>query len=445
MGCGVSKATADEAPDVIPAADAASDGGPPPTLLASARQTTQPGRGGSQKAACEAGVAPAAEGLGADCGAAAPAEGGACSFEARAEGAAEAAARTEGAGEGDGPRSKGAAPSDGSTCCVSSPSRELSAVSQGSDASSPAGVAAAAVAEAADLMRRHRALEAEEVLGRALARLGEAGAEDVDAARAADHLRASEAHAAVCARCQQYDEIAGLLGPPDRQQKLLWEGEGSQLWVHAPAGETWIEYKIILELDLVPEHEPSVLGTPAFLGDAGPWHAVVRIVVGVLLLRVELINEVCRFYNTEHGFLAESIRSDFPTEGRRLPPRHWRNMRVSARVSNMWIPRGGGCSGTTIVQSSRVDAGVKIPDRILAFFFGQLAPSMVRNLRKNSKSVGSPDGPYAPRLAEDRLGIYAECARVEEAAARRRARGSESLPGQDWLSRPWRLAAGPLP
>ncbi|CAK0801976.1 unnamed protein product, partial [Prorocentrum cordatum] len=291
-----------------------------------------------------------------------------------------------------------------------------------------------ALSEADRLLHDNQALRAEEVLARALEHLDDAGLRDAAAAEAARVLRASDSYAAVRELCQRYDEVAEVLKTQGGHLKLVWEDEEGQLWLHKPADETWLEFKIVSNIDaplshclacgnevsLIPEFEPNVVGTPTFVGESNAFTSVVRVILGVMLLRLELMYEIRRFYNAEHGFLAESIRSDFPVEGRPVPPRHWRHKRMRISTSNVWIPQGGGREGTTLVQSSRVDAGFRMPDFIVEFFFRQLAPSILGNLRRNATAVGSPDGPYVARLAADTQGVYAECARVEEAASRRR-------------------------
>jgi hypothetical protein len=317
-------------------------------------------------------------------------------------------------------------------------------------------VAKQAMAEATELFEYHKVLQAEEVLARALARL-KAGELGGDAEEAASDIISSDVYARVHRRCRQYDDLKKSLGERNESQKLVWEGEGSQLWVFAPAGESWFEYKVICdidaplthciaygtEVDMIPEYEPNIIGEPQLLGDVNPFVTVMRLVIGVLILRVELIYEICRFWNTEHGFLGESVNSKFDEEGRSVPPRHWRNKRVKVSTQFLWIPKGGGEKGTVAVQTTRAEAGFRIPDWCLKFFISQFAPTMVGNLRKNSLRVGAPNSPYASRLAQDKLGVYAECAKVEEAAARRETISATSLPSEEWLRREWKLTEPP--
>ena len=91
--------------------------------------------------------------------------------------------------------------------------------------------------------------------------------------------------------------------PKGGHLELMWDDEGDQMWLHKPADGTWLECRVLHnigappshrlacghEVSLIREFEPNVVGTPDFLGESHAFASVVGAVLGVLLLRLELI------------------------------------------------------------------------------------------------------------------------------------------------------------
>lgn len=325
--------------------------------------------------------------------------------------------------------------------CAPSPAEAEST----SETLSPAQAAADAEKRAERCMAQCRVLEAEAILALALQHLernqSDAGAE------AEKRLRQSEVYIAVMDRLSQYVAVAEIL--TSTTMKLCWEKEGSSLWVHAPPGATWFEFKIATdidaplhcclayanEVDMIPKYEPMLVGPPEFLGPVLPLLAVTRSLIGLLLFRIELLFEVFRVTNEDFGFLVESIRADFPHEGRPIPQKHWRYKRIGVDTKNVWIPQGGGKIGTTCIQACRVDCGFRIPEAALSYFCKHLAGGMVSNMRKNSCRASEPGSPWKERMELDKFGLYKECKKAEVAAERRMTISAASLPPMDIFNR----------
>merc|ERR1712107_630157 len=139
------------------------------------------------------------------------------------------------------------------------------------------------------------------------------------AAEAAESLRQSKVWGAVLERMTQYEKFDRSLEPSGF--KLIWDNQCGQLWLHAPPGATWFEYKLVCdveaplthclaysqEVELVPKFEPQIVGVPLLLGFVQPLLLTVRLLFAILVFRVELIFQVFRFCNMDYGFIAERI------------------------------------------------------------------------------------------------------------------------------------------
>jgi len=311
-------------------------------------------------------------------------------------------------------------------------------------------IARKALAEAQQLMKTDmQVLRAEAALSQALGQISAAGSHGDEAAKV---IHESAVFRAVAERCMQYDSLAGLLRPSSFV--LQWEKDNSCLWVNAPAGETWFEFKVagyfdvpiqnimvaLHELDLQTKYQPMLACAPRYLGENKRHLMVTRTLVDVLLLRIELIIEVMRFVNHDYGFLAERIRSDFPLDKELLPPKHWRNKRITADTRSVVIPCGGGKGGTITMQASKVDLGFQLPKYALDFFCSKLSQDYLNNLRTCVKLVNEPDSPWRERLAADKDGFYAELAKADEVAQRREHISLKNLPGPEIFDRPGKFS-----
>eukprot|EP00929_Paragymnodinium_shiwhaense_P031053 TRINITY_DN17482_c0_g1_i2.p1 TRINITY_DN17482_c0_g1~~TRINITY_DN17482_c0_g1_i2.p1 ORF type:complete len:472 (-),score=87.57 TRINITY_DN17482_c0_g1_i2:624-2039(-) len=306
------------------------------------------------------------------------------------------------------------------------------------------------------------ALEAEAVLvgylDRVTERLRKCGGSPVGAdstgtaaVSAARRVRESAICKEVLFRTGQFSSLQSVLAPSDF--KLRWQKKDACLWVHAPAGETWFEYKIaglvdsplhliwlmLDELDLQPRYQTMLCASPQEIGPQQRHLLRTRSLISMLVFRVELIIEVMRFVDKKFGFLAERVRSDFPTDGLDIPGKSWRNMRISVDTKQLAIPVGGGADGTILVQTTRVETGIAIPSRALNFFCDTLSMDYLDSLRKATKLLDAANNPWAARLVADKKGLYKELEGVHQASATRHSISAMDLPCPEIFERPWCL------
>jgi len=149
------------------------------------------------------------------------------------------------------------------------------------------------------------------------------------------------------------------------------------------------------------------------------------------MFRIETIFEVFRVCNTDFGFFAEVIRSDFPASelGIAIPAlESWRTKRINVDTCNIWIPCGSPDAGTILVQASRLELGFVVSKKMAKMAINSLAGTIVGNLKKQATMSKEPNTVWNERLEQDKFGIYAELAKVEAAAAKRRHVTTDSLP-----------------
>merc|ERR1711879_461296 len=146
----------------------------------------------------------------------------------------------------------------------------------------------------------------------------------------------------------------------DSNLSLIWEQDGSKLWIHMPPGEAWFQTRLVVSIDEPISHCVAPLAEhdlecrwqsllcedPQCLGPTSRYHHVVRKVFGALMYRVETIFENLRIMNKDFGVVIEMLRSDFRNEDFDVPERSWFLNRVDVHTTNVWIPRGGGKHGT---------------------------------------------------------------------------------------------------
>mmetsp|Transcript_47301 Transcript_47301/g.88603 ORF Transcript_47301/g.88603 Transcript_47301/m.88603 type:complete len:408 (+) Transcript_47301:46-1269(+) len=331
-----------------------------------------------------------------------------------------------------------------------SASSTVVAPSAGTSSSSLELDAQAQVAEADRLMREGNLFAAADLLRKAIQTLEAAGNSAAIAA-----LRESEAFRVATWRAADYMDLASLLVLQQPGLSLVWEGGGSRLWVKTSSrqdagSKTAFEYRVATdidaslssclaysnELDLLPSCEPMLVAAPETLGPAYPLLMITRSLIGILGFRVELIFEVFRVCDDDFGFLTENIRSDFPEDGVPMPKRHWRYRRINITTKNIWIPRGGGESGTTCMQVVNVELGFHIPDIMLKKVIATAAKNMITGLQTNSEKAAKPGSKWQDRLESDKSGFYTMCRRAEAAAAKRSAISANNLPTAEIFKAP---------
>lgn len=297
-------------------------------------------------------------------------------------------------------------------------------------------------------------LEAEALLAKALKNM-EARGRSSRAAAAAQRLRKEPIFSEVARHVGLYDSASANLAPSDFT--LSWKRSDAEMYIRSPPGATWFEYRLVASIDaslrhcLAPLHERDLIRSyqPIFVEphrDLAPpkrHHAIVRTLSRVMSVYIETIFELTRVANRGYGFLVEVARSDFPpaavTGQTGLPEQPWWSRRIGVDTKNLWMPHGGGTTGTVLVSVARVEVGVSIPDYMLKFIADSLSQTVLANVRRGADLAAERGSPWHGRIEEDADGFYAELAAVEAAAADRPRLSVSSLPGPEVFDRPWHL------
>lgn len=289
-------------------------------------------------------------------------------------------------------------------------------------------------------------LAAEEVLAQAVAVLEAKGP-----AHCLARLRASEVYKEVSDRIAQHDAAAALIH--NTNMETLHEGPDGRFDIAVSPSGTWFDYRMTIdieaplgeclstgaEMDLVPQAQPLVTYPPEYIGKHSGFNFKVLSKLNVLFFRAELLFEIIRARSHRFGYLLEIIRTDFDKQGVEIPKKGWGAIRPWVYTANLWMPRGGGRTGTVLVQVTRVDCTFSVPHWVLNFVFRNLATTFMADLRASALQATQADSQWARRIKEDAEGLYAELRTVENAATSRREVSAKSLPGQEIFDRPWRL------
>ncbi|CAK0819135.1 unnamed protein product, partial [Prorocentrum cordatum] len=206
--------------------------------------------------------------------------------------------------------------------------------------------------------------------------------------------------------------------------RQCWETDDACMWVHAPSGESWFEYRLVAYIDfplrhcLVPLHERDLIikYQPVFtephreIGPQGKHYAVVRTLSKILAFYIETIFELLRVSNYGYGFIIERALSEFnDTEHvHELPERPWWARRVSVDTKNLWLPAGGNQTGTFLVAVCRVQAGVSLREQWIEYLMQQFAPGILKNIRAGAELAMQAGSPWNQRLKRDADGFYKE-------------------------------------
>jgi len=311
-----------------------------------------------------------------------------------------------------------------------------------------------ALKSAQTLIEDIRLLDAEQVLAEAQHRLSTTSGCD-------EHLKElmeSEIYKNVVHRVSQFDATVDMLFNADME--VLYESEHGRFDVYQPPGmPTVFDYRMTVstdaplseslstgvEVDLFQGVVPMVSSTPIDLRSPSAHLMAVMVKFGVMMFRTELLFEAFRVRGGANSdCLVECVSSEFKLpDGKTGPKAAWMAVRPWISTANMWLPRGGGNSGTVLVQVCRVDTQIKVPQSVLNFVFRQLASTLMQNLREGSLKAIDKDSTWAQRIAEDKMGLYAKMRDVEQNAALRKEVTSTTLPGREIFDRPWRLKPKP--
>jgi hypothetical protein len=249
-----------------------------------------------------------------------------------------------------------------------------------------------------------------------------------------------------------YDSIGKCLQPADFHQiwnqdwgHLTWRRKGpkefdfrSAIFLDVPLAEILASEH---ELDLVPRLQPDVVEAPLPLVPGDPSRTVTQALAQVLMFKIEVISEQLRFFNHDFGCVAQFLSSDFPADDVSVPERR-RVPRVSAEMSTLMIPVGGGKQGTIIVQQTRVEPSFWVPDRVMAAILKTFVPGLLANTKKGVERVSDPQEPWRERINRDLDGLYTESREVEAVARGRRVVSLNDLPGVELFERPWKISGG---
>lgn len=306
----------------------------------------------------------------------------------------------------------------------------------------------AAIAKAELHMKDFDVLQAETLLAKTLCRLDSSGLH-----QAAARLRRSEIFEQVLDLVAQYDGTVEMMF--NDKFRTLYENEAGKFEIYQENG-TWFDYRMTVnleaplaeclstehELDLVPKAQKMIVSEPLRIGPNHGFFSAWMAKLPVLFMQADLLFEALRVRDRCKGYLLESIRSDFPANGRYIPPKSWRSMRPWTFTANLWAPRGAGQRGTCLVQVTRVDCMMNIPQWILNFVFRQVASNFMSDLQGSTTKASEGDSPWASRICKDETGLYSELRKVEEAAKGR----SEvtGLPAREFFEREWRLRPKPV-
>lgn len=291
---------------------------------------------------------------------------------------------------------------------------------------------------------------AEEVLCKALHELEKVRGFDEDLG-AAEDLRKSPIFDSVSQRVAQFEAAIDLFYTP---MQVLWSNEDGTLELQTDPTGRYFDYRLTLEIeaplthcmatatevDLVPLAQPIMHKAPDTYGEVQPWCIVMMITLRVILT-VELLMEYIRLPNTKYGYLVELISSEFPEEGRGIPPKPngFTTLRPWVWTSNLWLPRGNGKTGTVLMQVTRTDAGCRIPSFISNYVFQKICCKFISDVRGSAARVSEDGNPWAPRVESDPEGFYGKLRDVDAAASKRQGHDLRNLPLKKVFDRTWML------
>lgn len=301
-------------------------------------------------------------------------------------------------------------------------------------------------------LREYNILAAEEVLAQALASLEarSCGAEASTAQRAAKELRASEFFGVVHERVAQLDSAAEIVY--NANMTTLFECDYGKFDLCVSPDGRWFDYRMTVDIDaplsealstghemeFVPQAQPLV-NQAEFIGEYSGFNLKFIMRLAVLIFKSELVFEIIRHRDRRFGYVLEVARTEFSHEGVTLPKKAWGAIRPWIYTTNLWMPRGAGKRGCTIVQVTRVDCTVSVPTWVLNFVFKKMSTTFIADLRSSALKALHPDSPWAKKIQEDKDGFYRELRRIDEAAEGRREVRAKTVPGREIFDRKWRL------
>jgi len=304
-------------------------------------------------------------------------------------------------------------------------------------------------------LKDYNMLAAEEIFAQAIASLeGRRGSADAAEAKLAtvslEALRSSEQFKVVNERVAQFDSATEILYNENMQ--TLFECDYGRFDLCVSPDGRWFDYRMTVdidaplsealstghEMDYVPQAQPLV-HQAEFIGEHSGFNLKFIMRMAVLIFKSELVIEIVRHRDTRFGYLLEVARTEFPHEGAGIPKKAWGAIRPWIYTTNFWMPRGGGQTGCTIVQVTRVDCTMSVPAWVLNFVFKKMSTTFIEDLRSSAIKALQPESPWAQKIKEDKHGFYRELRKIEEVAGTRHEVSAKTVPKKDVFDRPWRL------
>jgi len=207
--------------------------------------------------------------------------------------------------------------------------------------------------------------------------------------------------------------IQGFLDPDN--SRILHYRVSAQI----PASLTHV-MAVANEVELLPTWNSLVVGQPQVVGRRTGLHLVLNYKVSALhgIYKLDILNEIHRFVDTEGGFLVEYIESvDKEHSCFREPSPGFK--RPHCKLQNIWVACGE--SHTMLLQVGEVHLPFPV-NKFLVSNLGSLAGSFVLGgFVKNSLRSSEPGNPWEEFISRDNLGLYAKlrhCVGCEESSNR---------------------------
>jgi len=197
--------------------------------------------------------------------------------------------------------------------------------------------------------------------------------------------------------------IHGWIDPADKR-KLLYK-------VYAQIPTTLANVMAVAnEVDLLPEWNQLVTGTPEVVGRRTAHYMVLNYQMSILggMQKLDILNEIRRFTDTDGGFLAEYIESVPEGHPAYKPPAPGFK-RPKTLLKNVWVACGP--NHTVLIQSGKLELPVTVSQWWATKIGGIAGRLLIGGLVKNSLRSTEPNNPWEGLLGTDSLGLYG---RLEE-------------------------------
>lgn len=195
--------------------------------------------------------------------------------------------------------------------------------------------------------------------------------------------------------------------------------------VNIPARLTQV-MAVINEVQFMRKWNPLVSNDPQILGLRTSCHFVLNYCLSIGgLYKVEILNEIQRFCDSEAGILAEHIRSVPPGHPNYKKPRHGFKA-AQTELKNLWIACGS--DHTLFIQVGKVRCPFALTKWLVSSVGLAAGRKLIGGLVKNSLMATEPGNMWEPSVEEDDLGFYRVLNRCVESQGSIDRRPSEERP-----------------